>query len=253
MALNVSFIETLLPIIEMVKCRPQSQTVRPVLMSVGYPDMIASKSFLTEKQKTLFEPFIDHNLLCMKWHGLNADTHTSYSIEKICLSSNYLFRYLDINSGSGGLNEKFVKIDLNHDLCPELYASCDILIDSGTAEHCFNIGKVFENYFYLLRPNGILLQYIPFLSPNHGFWSANPTVIYDLASCNPIKVLKCELQGYESYSHYFSTSPNIIPYSPTGRFRLPSAERDAEVMLLFFIYKKLGKSIFNYPVQAKYR
>lgn len=253
MALNAGFIETLLPIIDMVKRRPQSETIKPVLMSVGYPDLISSNSFLPEKQKTRFETFVDNNPLSMKWHGLDPNTHTSYSLEKICFSNSLSFRYLDINSGSGGDRKGFIKLDLNCDMPPDLYSSCDILIDSGTAEHCFNIGKVIENYYHLLRPNGILIQYIPFLSPNHGFWSANPTVVYDLASCNPIKILKCELQAYADYSHYFSTAPQIIPHSPTGRFRLPSGLANIEVILLFFVYKKLAKSMFNFPNQAKYR
>lgn len=253
MALNAAFIGTLLPILEMVSRRPQNKTIEPVLASIGYPDMISLNSSLTENQRSSYKPFVDNNPLSMKWHGLNPNTHTSYSITKICHSRGFFFRYFDINSGSGGESKGFTKIDLNYDIPSDLYASCDILIDSGTAEHCFNIGKVFENYFHLLRPNGILIQYIPFLSPNHGFWSINPTLIYDLTSCNPIKILKCELQSYADYSDYFSNDPKIIPHSPTGRFNIQAAERDTQIILLFFIYKKLSKSIFTYPIQAKYR
>lgn len=253
MALNATFIETLLPILDMVKRRPQSQIVQPVLMSVGYPDIICLNSFLTEKQRLCYQPFADNNQLSMKWHGLDPRTHTSYSMEKLSMANGLSFRYLDIASGTGGSGSEFVQLDLNNDLSSDLYASCDILIDSGTAEHCFNIGKVFENYFYLLRPNGILMQFIPFLSPNHGFWSANPTLVYDMASCNPIKVIRCELQAYEGYAQYFSRQPVIIPHNPTGRFQLPALDASTQVTLLFLIYKKLAKSIFKYPTQAKYR
>ena len=119
----------------------------------------------------------------LNWHRLSGQDYSCLSIEKYCENRGHSFNYLDINEGTGP-SSAFKRIDLNISLIL-LYCQYDLVMDSGTAEHCFNIGQTFENYFHMLKPGGLLLQYIPFLSPNHGFWSANPTVVFDIASCNP--------------------------------------------------------------------
>lgn len=217
------------------------------ILTCFFKNSDASQSISSQHYK-----FIEDRPEALKWHGLDSGQYSYFSIQKLFESESWGFDYLDIKQGTGTDSDGFIEVDLNHSIPSNLYSSYDILIDSGTAEHCYNIGKVFENYFHLLKPGGFLFQYIPFLSPNHGFWSMNPTAVYDLASSNPIKILDCKLLSFDSYKSYFNNKANSINFSPTGRFSIDSS-LFTNTVLMFFAYKKYKKSIFRYPVQAKYR
>lgn len=250
MAFNLSFLAPLFSAKKTIESRNNYDSRK--IVSIGYPDLLFQNSDINKNIPLACHEFIENRPAAMKWHGLNPTGFSYFSIQKFFEAASWSFDYLDITQGTGTDSCGFIEVDLNQSIPSHLYSSYDILIDSGTAEHCFNIGKVFENYFHLLKPGGILFQYIPFLSPNHGFWSMNPTAIYDLASCNPIKVLDCKLLSFGSYENYFNNKADEIKFSPTGRF---SVDRSlfGNTVLMFFVYKKYKKSIFRYPVQAKYR
>jgi len=252
MALNVQFINAVLPLMDMVDRRPETLSQKKTLGSIGYPDIIAENRVLETQSPIVKNLFTPCAATAARWHGLSSTTHSSCDIRRICDGRQWNFRYFDIQPGTGPSDQTFNRLDLNQDLPHDLYLSCDILVDSGTAEHCFNIGKVFENYFYLLKPGGILIQYIPFFSPNHGFWSANPTVVFDLASCNPVKILQCELQLYKGYRSYFACGYTPLDFSRVGRFSVECLEPN-DIVLVYFVYKKIGKGLFRFPIQAKYR
>ena len=248
MAFNLSFLESLLTAKQTIDNR---QDNNKKIVSIGYPDLIVKNIDLNKHISSVNQSFIENRPEAMKWHGLNSDLYSYFSIQKLFEKDSWKFDYLDIKQGTGTDSDGFIEIDLNESIPNHLYSSYDLLIDSGTAEHCFNIGKVFENYFHLLKPGGFLLQYMPFLSPNHGFWSINPTTVYDLASCNPIKIFSCQLLAYHSYANYFDAQSLHINFSPVKRFSLGPDQPN--IVLLFFIYKKTAKSLFRFPVQAKYR
>lgn len=252
MAFNLSFLSPLLSAKKTIDSRINSENATKKIVSVGYPDLIFKNSDRKKLISLGHQKFIQSRPEAMQWHGLNPEEYSYFSIQKLFEFESWKFDYLDIKQGTGSDSDGFIEVDLNQSIPNHLYSSYDILIDSGTAEHCFNIGKVFENYFHLLKPGGILFQYIPFLSPNHGFWSMNPTAAFDLASCNPIKVLDCKLLSFDSYKSYFKNKANEIKFLPTGRFSIDSS-LFSNTVLMFFVYKKYKKSIFRYPVQAKYR
>ena len=252
MAFNLSFLPPLLSAKKTIDNRLHSQGSPKKIVSIGYPDLLYKNSDLSQFISTEYQAYVEERPEAMKWHGLDADYYSYFSIQKLFEYESWQFDYIDIKQGTGTDSEGFIEVDLNNSIPSHLYSSYDILIDSGTAEHCYNIGKVFENYFHLLKPGGFLFQYIPFLSPNHGFWSMNPTAVYDLASCNPIKVLDCKLLSFDSYKGYFDNQVNHLKFSPTGRFAIDSS-LFTNTVLMFFVYKKYKKSLFRYPVQAKYR
>jgi hypothetical protein len=252
MALNIQFIKALLPLMDMIDRRGETRLQQKTLGSIGYPDIIADNILLENEQILMRSLFSSCTPSAARWHSLNSSTHSSCKIQEICESRRWNFQYFDIQPGTGPSDQSFNCLDLNQDLPHDLYLSCDILVDSGTAEHCFNIGKVFENYFYLLKPGGIMIQYIPFFSPNHGFWSANPTVVFDIASCNPVKILQCEIQLYKGYRSYFACNYTSLEFNRVGRFSVNDLQ-GGDIALMYFVYKKLGKALFRFPVQAKYR
>ena len=252
MAFNLSFLPPLLSAKKTVDNRLNSQGSVKKIVSIGYPDLLYKNSDLSKFISPEYHAYVEARPEAMKWHGLDADNYSYFSIQKLFENESWQFDYIDIKQGTGADSEGFIEVDLNNSIPSHLYSCYDLLIDSGTAEHCFNIGKVFENYFHLLKPGGFLFQYIPFLSPNHGFWSMNPTAVFDLASCNPIKVLDCKILSFDSYKSYFKNQANCIKFSPTGRFAIDQ-NHFSNTVLMFFVYKKYKKSIFRFPVQAKYR
>ena len=257
MAFNTSSLVLINSVVELIEKRENSMQYQKKLGSIGYPDLIIKKSNLKGKIPEMSYQYLENNMNAMKWHNLSSSKYSFFSIEKFIANKGWQFEFLDIDIGTGKSNntdairKNYIEMDLNLPIPDHLYCSYDILIDSGSAEHCFNIGQVFENYFYMLKPGGVLVQYIPFYSPNHGFWSFNPTALFDLSRYNPIKIMFAELQSYKSYHHYFDDEKKLIKYSPLKRFSVQSDYLDG-VVLFAFCYKKLSKSIFRYPIQAKY-
>jgi SAM-dependent methyltransferase len=61
----------------------------------------------------------------------------------------------------------------------------DVATNFGTAEHVFNIGKLFHSMHDALRPGGVALHVLPaFGDIDHGFYNIHPTVYLDLAAAN---------------------------------------------------------------------
>ena len=247
LAFNRSFVNTFTAAINLIRSR---STTNIIIGSVGYPDLIIRNDQINLVPCSDLAQSVIKNEKALRWHNLDPSFYSALSIEAFCETSGITFEYLDIMPGTGTQN-CFQHIDLNLPIPEHLYCKYDLLIDSGTAEHCFNIGKVFENYFHMLKPGGILIQYIPFLSPNHGFWSINPTTIYDMARVNPIKLFQMNLNAYKSYLHYFDCIPIKVEFQKVKRFNLPVALGES-VILAEFCYKKISKSIFKFPVQSKY-
>ena len=247
MAFNRSFINAFTGALNLIRSRDATNIV---VGSVGYPDLIIRKDHINLIPSVELTRSLIKNEKPLRWHNLDPSIYAALSIEDFCERSEIQFEYLDINPGTGTQN-CFQHVDLNMHIPDHLYCKYDLLIDSGTAEHCFNIGQVFENYFQMLKPGGVLIQYIPFLSPNHGFWSINPTAIYDMARVNPIKLFDMKINAYKSYTHYFDCSSIEVEFNKVKRFNLPPALAEG-VVLAEFCYKKTAKSLFRYPVQSKY-
>lgn len=79
--------------------------------------------------------------------------------------------------------------DLNEPIAPgpQRY---DVVTNFGTAEHCFNIGAVFESIHNLLTPGGLALHVLPALGDlDHGFYNINPMLYGRLARANGYEIV----------------------------------------------------------------
>lgn len=66
----------------------------------------------------------------------------------------------------------------------------DVVTNFGTAEHCFNIGAVFESIHNLLAPGGLALHVLPaFGDLDHGFYNINPMLYGRLARANGYQIV----------------------------------------------------------------
>src|SRR5438046_2463428 len=64
-------------------------------------------------------------------------------------------------------------VDLNFPLPTDLVGGFDLVVDTGTCEHCFNVAQAFVNACDALDVDGMLVHAAPLTRINHGFWSFN--------------------------------------------------------------------------------
>src|SRR3546814_19736456 len=73
-----------------------------------------------------------------RWHGLQGATDPLYDSLAVLDRLGLDVTVIDIVAARG--NERIV--DLNEPLPDDLRNRFDIVIDTGTCEHCFNVGKI---------------------------------------------------------------------------------------------------------------
>ena len=80
-------------------------------------------------------------------------------------------------------------VDLNQPLAGA-YRPYDVVTNFGTAEHVYDIARVFAAMHELLVPGGLALHCVPaFAFPNHGFYTPNPNLFIEFARFNGYELL----------------------------------------------------------------
>lgn len=213
---------------------------RPVrLLSLGYIDFIVSKDHVAR----LFGQAVadqvevrEDSSAIAAWHGARAsviDADTFYRALGIEA------RYLDIAAIRGG---EIIQ-DLNQPLAPELRGQFDLLIDSGTLEHCFNVGQAMANVALALRVGGIVHHGNPLLMLNHGFFNFSPAFYHDFYRANGFKLLDMYVVEPQP-----GDKLRLWPAHGAKRIRLPDgAERVIQVLA-----QKVEERPIAWPTQTKY-
>lgn len=93
--------------------------------------------------------------------------------------------------------------DLNDDDVPDEHrAKFDLVIDSGTLEHIFNIPNALKNIVNFASDGGRILHLAPSSNHiDHGFYMFSPTLFWDFYSANRQKIVSCELFRYSMQEH----------------------------------------------------
>lgn len=92
--------------------------------------------------------------------------------------------------------------DLNHPIPYSWHDRYDLVIDSGTHEHVFNIGTSLLSAAQLPNSGGLLIGALPFYSSNHGFYNINANCLAELfCPTNGYQLLALEIHGYSSAWH----------------------------------------------------
>ena len=102
---------------------------------------------------------------------------------------------------------------MNNPLPADLHQRFDLLIDTGTLEHCFNVGQAFKNTCEAMRQGGLIVHGAPLNRFNHGFWSFNPTLYHDFLGDNGFQILW--LKGVQAGP---GLQPKAFDLPPFGRF-----------------------------------
>lgn len=97
--------------------------------------------------------------------------------------------------------------DLQYPVESRYHDFFNLIVDSGTLEHIFDVRAVMENIVQMTKTGGYVLQFIPaqnFL--NHGFYQFSPTFFYDFYTQNGFEIVESyivEIRGtYDRYHAY---------------------------------------------------
>lgn len=174
---------------------------------------------------------------------LNKINMTSVAIADVCYR--FLFGSKTVVSIDLGGDEGAIKADLNepHAICNLSY---DLVVNHGTAEHVFNVGQVFRTMHDNCRHGGYMIHEAPFTGwVDHGFYSLQPTLFYDVAAANGYELLFMALEVIDK----------------KGIIVLHSRERIAEIVrlggppansCLFVVLQKTRDEPFAIPMQGIY-
>jgi len=225
---------------EMLKHTRLGVSPRSVL-AFGYPDILASP----EQIRQIFGQDVFEKLVfradsadIIRWH--NASDITDRVVDTFSLFSTLGLRLevSDVVEARGGE----VIIDLNHPCSASLHGRYDVLLDSGTLEHCFNIAQAAKNMAELVRIGGCILHGNPMNMYNHGFYNLNPTWYADFYGDNGFDVLYLRAEENPLRAPAFHDVPRY------NRFQL-----DVKDVTLSCIVRKVESRSIVWPVQTKYK
>lgn len=211
-------------------------------ISFGYPDILASEDQLFElfgnevSRELQFRPDSESIL---KWHSATALADRIVESRHFFSLIGYDLTIADIARIRGDE----LLIDLNEPLDPALSSQpFDLVIDGGTAEHCFNIGQALKNMAELVKVGGCILHINPASMFNHGFYNLNPTLYSDFYPENGFRVIFLKAAANMVFA------PQLVDVPPVARFR----ELPVNASILCVAQRVLQQPV-RWPMQAKYR
>jgi hypothetical protein len=138
-----------------------------------------------------------------------------------------------------------LRLDLNGPI--ELGRRFDVVINHGTAEHIFNIAQVFKTMHDYTVPGGLMIHESPFTGwIDHGFYSVQPTLYFDLASRNGYEVRGMFIEGLSTKSITTITAREDV-------HELAKSKLIPENSTLFTVLKRGPEDLpFQVPLQGYY-
>lgn len=197
------------------------------VLSLGYPDVLAPVSVVNQFFGIHMEGTTDHGA----WHGVKYPLPETMEFFERLGSK---LTCVDIRPSRG----VETVVDLNF---PVTMGFFDLVIDSGTIEHCFHIGQALLNAAESVKPGGRIFHGTPMSMINHGFYNVCPTLYWDFYTQN----------GW--------TVEQFYAIDREGKFYdVPNAKRFQSVpeMVLYCLAKRPEDSPLKpliIPVQEKYR
>lgn len=157
--------------LEAIHLRALRELPKGKLLCLGYPDLLVETSFLRD-ELGLAEPKAVEDPAVAKWHGWAGPV---YDTDQTLRHLGFEPHYVDIKQNRG--TESI--LDLNNPVSVDWWERFDVIADLGTAEHCFNIGRVFANIRSMLKPDGFVLHANPLSMVNHGLFNLSPGIYHD--------------------------------------------------------------------------
>jgi len=203
------------------------------VLCLGYPDLLVSSSFLTSVYELSFVNSIptDTNEQNIKaWHKSSLDK----IFDIIYILNHHNFRPTVFDSIKHRDFEEIV--NLNEPL-PDIYKNkFNLVIDTGTLEHCFNVGQAFKNMCDAVALNGVILTAAPVTKLNHGYWNFCPLAHRD----------GFELNGFQIVKQLYVRNNQFIDENTITKKTVPLQ------LITLVIAKKIQIKEWIWPIQRKY-
>lgn len=209
--------------------------------AAGYPDLLVPPDQLRAllgDERAARIPVREDSKKIAAWHGVGKALDKIFESRNVFHELGYQLDVIDIHPVRGDE----IILDLNLPLPPDFGRAYDLVLDTGTCEHCFNIGQAAVNLASLVNKGGYLIQAMPLNVFNHGFYNVNPTWFHDFYPANGFKFLY--LQGVS----------NIV-WNPQP-FDLPAFDRFSEApqnsMIISVVRRETLVAPLKLPIQRKY-
>lgn len=208
--------------------------------SAGYPDLLVNAehlAMLLGAEKAARVPVREDSQQILAWHGMQNLLDRVYDASSVFRELGYSMDVIDIVEARGGE----IIVDLNLPLPDDFAHRYDLVVDTGTCEHCFHIGQAALNLASIVREKGLIIQALPLNAYNHGFYNVNPTWIFDFYPANGFEIL------------YFKAISDIV-LNPKV-FDPPAHDRFRDVpanSILIVVARRSRVMQLTVPVQAKY-
>jgi hypothetical protein len=236
MAIDKTFFTFLAPVLRELMSRKNRKVA-----CLSYPDILMSPDDVTfafpEAQGKKLAVRDDGAEIC-KWHGLPEQieiTDTKSFFQSIGLEVDFF----DVSKIRGDE----IVLDLNEFLPQEYEMKYDLVIDTGTLEHCFNVGIAFLNMCKLTNISGLMLTQAPLTKINHGFWNFSPCVYDNFFRQNGWRIhfIKSYYSA-EGKIKIFDPNPNARFVAPPESIIISCASRNSESSTRFPIQQKYLKT-----------
>jgi SAM-dependent methyltransferase len=237
MAIEALYLHILRQAIE----RRQAVNPRVQALFLAYPDLLVPRAVLARwlGEEALGRiPVRSDAAAIWAYHGLKGVAEPLYDSMEMFRMLGLVPEVIDVARVRG--MERIV--DLNEPLPHDLARRFDLVVDTGTCEHCFNVGRAFMNACEALDAGGLLVHAAPLNRANHGFWSFNPTVYPDFFEDNGFRIHT--LTGVAG-----NLVDGMRPFAvdPFARFDAPAGAA------LYVVAERVEVRDLKWPVQRKYR
>lgn len=208
---------------------------------LAYPDLLMPKAALVQavgEELLAGIPSRADAGAIWEYHGLKGVSDPMYDSIALMRAMGVEPTVIDVARLRG--DERIV--DLNQPLPEDLRHRFDLVVDTGTCEHCFNVAQAFVNSCDALAVGGVLVHAAPLTRINHGFWSFNPTIYPDFFEDNgfTLKVLA-------GVTGNVAQGMRTFPIDPFARSAVPPEAG------LYVIAERTEIRPLRWPVQRKYR
>jgi SAM-dependent methyltransferase len=143
-------------------------------------------------------------------------------------------------------------LDLNSAETPaHLKNSFDLVLDSGTIEHIFEIGRAIQHCLQMAKVGGRIIHLTPTSNAvNHGFYSVSPALFADYYRANGCEIEKlrlCRMKG-----DFVRGSWHVYDCLSSPRNWLPLGRLDGSLWLTYAVVKKMASIEPKIPQQSFY-
>lgn len=208
-----------------------------------------------------FKKYIDHykingNIITLGKQNIAFDFRKFLNIEKENLSDTEFFKILGFDSHSSIDFSNFEGSKIIHDmnftgLDKKLKIKTDLVFETGTMEHIFNVPVYLENIINILKINGFCMQFIPINNfVDHGFYQFSPTLLFDYYSINGFQIMDALIFTTKSNTWRDYSVERYFPgsYDSTDNFRFS----ECYTTILFVAKKLFNQKKISFPIQRFY-